>query len=1058
MGACGGDKKDANKTAQVQQESWHVMDCESVAAKMETDMAKGLTAAEAAARLEKYGPNKLTEARKATMLERIWRQVNNVLVLILAIVAVVSCVKGGTSEGEERVTSFIEVALIVGVIILNTWIGIRQEGSAEKSADALKAMLSSDATVIRDGTRQGIPAENVVVGDLVVLGTGDRIPADIRLVKVSNLASQEAALTGESLPVEKKSDKIEASNPSSVPLGDRKNMAFSATLVSQGEAIGIVVACGDDTEIGEINSLVSQVESKKTAVLVQIDIVSKWIAIFVVCTAIVTFLVYYFHVPGVRNGHKALEGVSTALVTSVAMIPEGLAAIVTLTYAYAVSNMAKHNAIVRVLPAVETLGSVTVICSDKTGTLTKNEMTLTCFVTSNARYKFNTDATERTPSNFVREDSFMAHTRKKGEVPDAKPEEVKPEVNESSGDAATSPVSDGESPSFEFLRSALAGGIVCSNAMLGTDGGRDGEIGNPTEIAIVRAAYFSNADYVKMREEQPVINQVPFSSEYKFMATLSNPIPELDKIEDGVVVHVKGAPDRLIAMASHQAKNGDVGESEPINRDYWLDAAHNLSSHGLRCLALCRAVVPADAAKPGENLGPEFVQRDEPWLTIVGICAIVDPPRPECVQAIKEAHGAGVTVKMITGDHRATALAIGDQLGIVDAEHPDAITGPELDDQSDEELRKTVLTYNVFARASPENKIRIVKALQAEGQVSSMTGDGVNDAPALKAADMGVAMGKEGTDVAREAAEMILADDNFATIVRAVKEGRAVWDNLRKVLLFNTPVNNAQGMTVLFGIICGLEFSPLSPIQVLYCNLICAVTLGFVLAVEVPEKGIMSLPPRRVGKRLIGRFLLLRIAIGTVTLVATTVGSVFIMRGFTSDYLIDDCPRNDSADAETLFDESSDCFSSAAGQLRSQASNTLTFGAISIMLSARFAYNSSLHPRIFRGNKYAWYSVAIVVVLQIMITYIPGLNDVVFGMKPQNGIGWGFTILFMIVDFLVMEAEKAIRRHLKGEGYDTDDTQPDPYLDDDHVNAPEEPYAPPDSVRSATMHSNTVHH
>lgn len=1035
------------------------MAVDAVAAKLETDVAKGLTAAEAAARLEKYGPNKLTEAKKATLLERIWRQVNNVLVLILAIVAVVSCIKGATATiTEDMITSFIEVGLIVLVIVLNTWIGIRQEGSAEKSADALKAMLSSDATVIRDGTRQGIPAENVVIGDLVVLGTGDRIPADIRLVKVSNLASQEAALTGESLPVEKRSDKIDAENPSSVPLGDRKNMAFSATLVSQGEAIGIVVACGDDTEIGEINSLVSQVESKKTAVLVQIDIVSKWIAVFVIVTAIVTFLVYYFTVGGTRNGHKALEAVNTGLVTAVAMIPEGLAAIVTLTYAYAVSNMAQHNAIVRVLPAVETLGSVTVICSDKTGTLTKNEMTLTCLVTSNARYKFNTDAVERKPENFVREDNFMSHTRKKGELPDAqaKPEEVQVST-ENKGEAASMPVSNGQSPSYEFLRGVLAGGIVCSNAMLGTDGGRDGEIGNPTEIAIVRAAYFANVDYVKMREDQPVINQVPFSSEYKFMATLSNPIPEVDKVTDGVIVHVKGAPDRLIAMASHQAKNGDVAESEPIDRDYWLDAAHNLSSHGLRCLALCRAVVPADASKPGEQLGPEFVSRDEPWLTIVGICAIVDPPRPECVSAIQEAHGAGVTVKMITGDHRATALAIGDQLGIVDKDHPDAITGPELDAQSDEELRKTVLSYNVFARASPENKIRIVKALQAEGQVSSMTGDGVNDAPALKAADMGVAMGKEGTDVAREAAEMILADDNFATIVRAVKEGRAVWDNLRKVLLFNTPVNNAQGMTVLFGIVCGLEFSPLTPIQVLYCNLICAVTLGFVLAVEVPEDGIMSLPPRRVGKRLIGRFLLLRIIIGTVTLVATTVGSVFIMRSRTSDYLIDDCQLAE-AGSETVFDETTDCFKESVGQLRSQASNTLTFGAISVMLSARFTYNTSFHPRIFRGNKYAWYSVAIVVVLQICLTYIPGLNNIVFGMKPQNGVGWGFTILFMFVDFLVMEVEKAIRRSLKFRGIDTDDAQPDELFDDDQIHAPEEPYAPPASVKSATMHSNTIHH
>jgi len=998
---------------------WHVKPAEEVERDFETSMKVGLMSEEAAERLAENGPNKLTEARKATLLERIWRQVNNVLVFILVVVAVVSAIKGITSTGEDAITSWVEVGLIIGVIVLNTWIGIRQEGSAERSAEALKAMLSSDATVIRDGKRREIPAEDLVVGDVVVLGTGDRIPADLRLFKVSNMSCTEAALTGESLAVEKKSGAIEAENPQSVPLGERKNMAFSATLVAQGEALGICVATGDGTEIGEINVLVSQVEKKRTNVERQIDMVSKWIAIFVISTAVVTFCVAYFVRPGDLTTDKALESVSIALVTSVAMIPEGLAAIVTLTYAFAVNKMAEHNAIVRVLPAVETLGSVTVICTDKTGTLTKNEMTLTCLVTANARFKFNTDATERTPSNFVREDSFMAQGRssKKKKTTKEEPQEddgAKP--NEGDG-----PFRNGESPSLEFIRSAMAGGVICSNAMLGRDGGRDGELGNPTEIAIVRAAYFAGVDYEKLRSEQAPIGQVPFSSQYKFMATLS-PAPE------GIVVHVKGAPDRLISMASHQARNGLVEDLEPVDRQYWLNAAHNLASQGLRCLALCRATVAEDEITPGEALGPEFVQRDDPWLTMVGICAIVDPPRAECVTSIKEAHSAGITVKMITGDHRATALAIGDQLGIVDTEHSDAITGPEMDAQSDEELLETVMRYNIFARASPENKIRIVKALQAQKQVCSMTGDGVNDAPALKAADMGVAMGREGTDVARESAEMILADDNFSTIVFAVKEGRAVWDNLRKVLLFNTPVNNAQGMTVLFGIVLGLEFSPLTPIQVLYCNLVCAVTLGFVLAVELPEEGLMRLPPRRVGKRLIGRFLLLRIVIGTVALVTTTVGSVFIMRPRTSDFVIADCPPD--IDDPAIFDESSECFDRSVGQLRAQASNTLVFGAISIMLSARFARLSSFHPRLFRGNKYAWFSVAIVIALQVLITYTPVLNNVVFSMDDQNLVGWGFTFLFMFGVFFVMEIEKAVRRCLMVRGLDVDDRHHDEVFDE----------------------------
>jgi magnesium-transporting ATPase (P-type) len=357
---------------------------------------------------------------------------------------------------------------------------------------------------------------------------------------------------------------------------------------------------------------------------------------------------------------------------------------------------------------------------------------------------------------------------------------------------------------------------------------------------------------------------------------------------------------------------------------------------------------------------------------------------------------------MITGDHKDTALAIGDMLGLVDETYNKAVTGPELDAMSDEERRKAVMTTNIFARASPQNKIEIVEALQAEKQICSMTGDGVNDAPALKRADMGVAMGKEGTDVAREASEMILADDNFATIVTAVREGRVVWDNLRKVLLVNTPINNAQGLSVLFGMIFGLKNPILTPIQVLYCNLICAVTLGFVTAVEPAEDGIMLNPPRKAGKRLIGRFLLLRIIIGSIVLVAVTVGSVFWAISLGLDL----------------------------NQQRSQASNTLTFSAISICLSARFAYNSACSMRIFKGNKFCWISIIPLAVIQILITYVPGLNSVLFGMGPMNGIQWGIVVLSMIVTFIVMETEKTIRKRLKSLGYDVSDRQLNPRFDD----------------------------
>ncbi|CAB9500556.1 Sodium/potassium-transporting ATPase subunit alpha [Seminavis robusta] len=974
---------------------WHVLDVDSCMDTLKTSM-RGLSSSQAQELLKVHGYNQLTEKKKKTLLERIWGQVNNVLVGILAVVAVVSAAKAATAKStEDAITNWLEVALIVFVISLNAWIGIMQEGSAEKAANALKSMLSSDAEVVRDGVNTEIPANELVPGDIVVIKTGDRIPADIRMLETSNLACTEAALTGESLPVEKVIEALETNNPAEVPLGDRKNMAFSATLCSQGRGLGIVCCTGDNTQIGTINALVNNVEQKKTAVLEQIDNVSKVIACFVVLCGLITFFVAYFHVD-----QAPLDSVAIALVCAVAMIPEGLASIVSLTYAYAVSNMAKLNAIVRMLPAVETLGSVTVICSDKTGTLTKNEMTLTAFVTSEGRYQFNTDSTERVSSNFVRNDAFMAY--KSGEDNKAPVQSV-----------GSSPVANGQSPNTAYFQSAMACGVLCGNSKLGVNGGRDGEIGNPTELAIVRAAYFSGCDVDGMKTKSPTVAEVPFSSEYKFMATVHEPVAEIDGAgNDGeYVVYVKGAPDRMVAMCSHQFKGGIVGEEniEPVNTEYWNKQISILSSYGLRCLALCRTMVPKDSVKKGEQLKPDFVKGKGAWLTIVGLCAIMDPPRPECVDAIKVAHKAGIRVVMITGDHKDTALAIGEMLGLVDEKFNEAKTGPELDNMDDMQLRHAVMNYNVFARASPQNKIQIVEALQAEQQVCSMTGDGVNDAPALKKADMGVAMGKEGTDVAREASEMILADDNFATIVAAVREGRVVWDNLRKILFVNTPINNAQGLTVLFGMIFGMKDTLLTPIQVLYCNLICAVTLGFVLAVEPAEDGIMLHKPRKPGKRLIGRFLLLRILIATVTLVSLTVGASYLVRGVAGDN--EDGKKYDLA------------------QIRSQASNTLTFSAISVTMSARFSYLSSLHPRLFRGNPFMWYSLVPLVILQLMITYIPGLNSVLFGMGPMDWMQWVIVLVCMVITFLVMETEKSIRSSLKSQGSDTDDEKYDARFD-----------------------------
>mmetsp|Transcript_19101 Transcript_19101/g.55501 ORF Transcript_19101/g.55501 Transcript_19101/m.55501 type:complete len:1061 (-) Transcript_19101:278-3460(-) len=1017
---------------------WHTMEKEAVIKALECPdnlIEVGLTDAQAAASFEKHGPNRMTESKKKTMLEKIWEQVANVLVLILLIVAAVSMVRGIIEkEIDNIVSNWIQFGIILSVIGINTWIGIYQEGNAEKAAEALKSMLSSDARVVRNGKECMIPGENVVPGDIVILGLGDKIPCDMRLVSVSNMASGEAALTGESVPIDKITDKIdppEGLTPQQVPLGDRKNMCYSATLIAQGSGRGIAIATGDYTEIGTINALVSKVEKKKTAVLQQIDNVSKILAVFIIITSICTFFaaMYLAKLPW-------LDSVQVGLVCAVAMIPEGLEAIVTVVYAWAVSNMATQNAIIRALPAVETLGSVTVICSDKTGTLTQNIMSLVAFVTSDARWKIDVNAETRTPDNFVRDDAYMSERaqhqlkrsvskiikdgansdeRRRGKQGASNHFAVQSLHDVNGGDegdeekkVVANPEAQGKSPDQPYVKSALAGGILCSHCILGENGGRKGEIGNPTELSILRAVYMSGVDIEDLKKEIPIVAEVPFSSEYKFMATVHKPNVEVDgdSYDGKLIVHAKGAPDRMLKLCNKQSKGGSLNtdEYEDIDTRYWTEQIATLSSHGLRVIGLTRGEIPEGEVNEGDQLGPEFVNgRDEPWLTMVGLCAIMDPPRPECVQAITEARQAGVRVAMITGDHKDTATAIGHMLGIVDEQYSEAVTGPELDAMDDDQIKEAVMTHNVFARASPQNKIRIVKALQAMGQVSSMTGDGVNDAPALKAADMGVAMGKEGTDVAREASEMILADDNFATIVVAVREGRVVWDNLRKILLVNTPINNAQGMSVLFGILCGLPNTPLTAIQVLYSNLICAVTLGFVCAIEPAEDGIMDQPPRKVGKRLIGRYLFLRIALATATLTLAVVGSVFWARA-----TFVGAGYSDKVELQ---------------KLRSQAINTLDFGAIGVTLSARFAYNSAFHPRIFKGNKFAWYSVAIVAVLQVAITYIPGLNSVIFGMGPMTGTQWGITFLMMFVVFFVMEAEKMLRRGLKAQGKDTDDKE-----------------------------------
>mmetsp|Transcript_24246 Transcript_24246/g.38834 ORF Transcript_24246/g.38834 Transcript_24246/m.38834 type:complete len:1004 (-) Transcript_24246:206-3217(-) len=921
---------------------------EEALAKFNTNR-NGLTSGEAAARLEKYGPNALPEKVESKLMKFLafmWNPLSWVMEAA-AIVAIVlsngpqpylfpndqwAPYDSGTpyEEGTSPPPDYPDFIGIVLLLVANSCIGYYEESKAGDAVAALMDQLSPECKAKRDGQWVTIAAKELVPGDIVTIKLGDIIPADMKVLEGEPLKVDQAGLTGESLPVTKEP-------------GDE---VYSSSVVKRGEIDCMVHATGLNTFFGKAANLVSETEEHGhlQQVLSAIGLFCmSYIALWVVIVVIVTPSAYTWYYRGIIN---------VVLVLLIGGIPIAMPTVLSVTMALGVNELAKQDAIVTRITAVEEMAGMDVLCSDKTGTLTLNQLTVD------------------TPSTC------------------------------------------GEFSASEVIRAAALAAK--------REGDPDAIDKCIAEAAIAQGLNFDDFEMSHFFPFDPVGKRT--------QATLKH------KANGNVYVVSKGAPQVMIDLAW----NADEirGAQEKQIEDFAL--------RGLRAIGV--------AEKHGEDGKWEFM----------GLIPLLDPPRHDTKQTIDEAQRLGVAVKMITGDQVAIGKETARRLGMGLNFHNAKILRQEFVEGIP--IVDIVEEADGFGEVFPEDKYRAVEILRASkrgpfggNHIVGMTGDGVNDAPALKAADMGVAMGKEGTDVAREAAEMILADDNFATIVRAVKEGRAVWDNLRKVLLFNTPVNNAQGMTVLFGIVCGLEFSPLTPIQVLYCNLICAVTLGFVLAVEVPEDGIMSLPPRRVGKRLIGRFLLLRIIIGTVTLVATTVGSVFIMRSRTSDYLIDDCQLAE-AGSETVFDETTDCFKESVGQLRSQASNTLTFGAISVMLSARFTYNTSFHPRIFRGNKYAWYSVAIVVVLQICLTYIPGLNNIVFGMKPQNGVGWGFTILFMFVDFLVMEVEKAIRRSLKFRGIDTDDAQPDELFDDDQIHAPEEPYAPPASVKSATMHSNTIHH
>ncbi|HSE07860.1 MAG TPA: cation-transporting P-type ATPase [Nocardioidaceae bacterium] len=771
---------------------------------LETDRHAGLGEEEAARRLEKYGPNELPRVATLSPFMRLLLQMHNPLIYVLLVSGAVTIFLG----------AYVDASVILGVVVVNTIVGFVQETKAEAALDALRSMVHTEARVVRGGGQRGVPSEELVPGDLVLVGAGDKLPADLRLIAASLLWVDESALTGESVPVAKD----EVVLPTTTPVADRRNMAYSGTLVTGGTGAGIVVATGGETELGEIHRLVGSSKTLATPLTRKLARFSKLLTVAILALAAVTFAI------GVVRGQPGAEMFTAAVALAVGAIPEGLPAAVTITLAIGVSRMARRRAVIRRLPAVETLGGATVICSDKTGTLTENRMTV---------------RTVWTPS-----DEHHLAPEQPGDR--ATGSGGSPEV--AAGPARHRVLGEpSRGMTDEALRWCLLAGANCNDAELIASGE---VVGDPTEGAMLAAA----RRFGIVAHGLPRVGTLPFSSARQYMATRHT-----DPDTGRFVVLVKGALERVLDLCDAQMEPD--GALRPLDRSAALEAAHHLADQGMRVLA---TAVMLDA--PSECLDTLEADDSGP-LSFTGLQAMLDPPRATAAAAVRTCRTAGLSVKMITGDHVATATAIARQVGLLDEGDGGVLTGEDLDRIADPDLPEAVEHAAVFARVTPEQKLRLVEALQARHHVVAMTGDGVNDAPALKQADIGVAMGRVGTEVAKEAGDMVLTDDDFATIEAAVEEGRGVFDNLTKFIVWTLPTNTGEAMVILVAILLGSSL-PILPTQILWINMTTAVLLGLTLAWEPKERGLMERPPRDPRQSLLTGEVLFRTLLVSALLVA----------------------------------------------------------------------------------------------------------------------------------------------------------------------------------------------
>ncbi|MEA3301923.1 MAG: cation-transporting P-type ATPase [Pseudomonadota bacterium] len=874
---------------------------------------EGLAKDEADLRLDEYGPNRLPEASTRGPLVRFFYQFHNLLIYVLLAASGVTAVLG----------HWVDAGVILGVVVVNAVIGFVQEGKAENALRAIRQMLSPQAVVLRDGQRVTIPADELAPGDVVFLQSGDKVPADLRLFRVKSLQIQESVLTGESVAVEKEIEPV----MENTVLGDRRSMAYSGTLVTYGQGRGVVVATGAHTEIGGISMMLARVETLTTPLLRQMSQFARWLTAVIIAIAAVTCVFGILF-----RDYPAAEMFLAAVGLAVAAIPEGLPAIMTITLAIGVQRMAHRHAIIRRLPAVETLGSVTVICSDKTGTLTRNEMTVQSVVVAGGLFQV-TGGGYDPHGSFLFDDSEIV-------------------------------LQD-----YPVLSELTRASLLCNDAVLDDRHGEWVLQGDPTEGALLTLGIKAGLDPDFEQEAWPRSDLIPFESEHRFMATLHH-----DHNGHGFA-YIKGAPELLLEMCTLQRSRGD---DIPINSGYWRQQIDLMARRGQRVLAI--------ALKPvGDNQRELKFADMESGLTLLGIVGMIDPPREDAIRAVHYCQSAGIAVKMITGDHAVTAVAIGAQMRIGDGEK--VVTGQDIETMDEEELRVVVNEVDIFARSSPEHKLRLVKAMQANGQVVAMTGDGVNDAPALKRADVGTAMGQNGTEVAKEAAEMVLADDNFASIAHAVEEGRTVYDNLKKAILFILPTNGGEALTIIAAIMLG-RMLPITPVQILWINMVTAVTLALALAFEPAERNSMQRPPRDPREPLLTGMFIWRITFVSLIMVTGTFG-LFLWE------------REHGASIELA---------------RTVAVNTLVMFEIFYLFNSRYIKASVLNLDGLLGNRYVLIAVGVLILFQGCFTYL-GPMQTLFGTTGIDVMMWVRIVLVASSVLFLVELEKAVIRHVERSRY-----------------------------------------